>query len=100
MGLNLKITNDCKTIISKIRNAQGATSGTLNITNGSASYTGITTTGSGSQVTIFPSQNLGSREMYFYQSKGLINDSLGAFWKLATTVLILLPSNVICVLPS
>ena len=49
------------------------------ICNGSTSLTGITTTGSSSQVTIFPSQNLGSRVMYFYESKGLINDSLGAF---------------------
>ncbi len=42
-------------------------------------YTGITTTGSSSQVTISSSQSMSSTELYFYQGKGLINDSLSAF---------------------
>ena len=49
------------------------------IGNGVAQYTGITTTGSSTQVNIFPSQGLGNRSFYFYQGKGLINDSLLQF---------------------
>ena len=49
------------------------------IGNGIAQYTGITTTGSSTQVNIFPSQGLGNRSFYFYQGKGLINDSLLQF---------------------
>ena len=78
-----------------VKNVTGSTSGTtltvssgnttnlrtnmILICNGVSALTGITTTGSSSQVTIFPSQNLSSREMYFYQDKGLVNDSLSAF---------------------
>ena len=47
--------------------------------NGVAQYTGITTTGSSTQVNIFPEQGLGNRSFYFYQGKGLINDSLLQF---------------------
>ena len=49
------------------------------IANGIEQYTGITTTGSSTQVNIFPSQGLGNRSFYFYQGKGLINDSLIQF---------------------
>ena len=42
-------------------------------------YTGITTTGSSTQVNIFPSQGFGTRSIYFYESKGLRNDSLIQF---------------------
>ena len=42
-------------------------------------YTGITTTGSTNTVNIFPSQGFGTRSIYFYQGKGLINDSLLQF---------------------
>ena len=49
------------------------------IASGGAQYTGITTTGSSTQVNIFPSQGLGNRSLYFYQGKGLINDSLLQF---------------------
>ena len=49
------------------------------IGNGIAQYTGITTTGSSTQVNIFPEQGLGNRSFYFYQGKGLINDSLLQF---------------------
>jgi len=49
------------------------------IANGIAQYTGITTTGSTNTVKIFPEQGLGNRSFYFYQGKGLINDSLLQF---------------------
>ena len=78
-----------------VKRATGSTSGnTLTISNGDttnlktdmiviasggAQYTGITTTGSSTQVNIFPSQGLGNRSLYFYQGKGLINDSLLQF---------------------
>ena len=44
-----------------------------------SSYTGITTTGNSTQVTLSSSQNMSSTELYFYQDQGLINDSLSAF---------------------
>jgi len=49
------------------------------VANGIAQYTGITTTGSTDTVKIFPEQGLGNRSFYFYQGKGLINDSLIQF---------------------
>ena len=49
------------------------------VANGIAQYTGITTTGSTNTVKIFPEQGLGNRSFYFYQGKGLINDSLLQF---------------------
>ena len=49
-------------------------------TNGNfSSYTGITTTGSSTQVTLSSSKTMTSTELYFYQDQGLINDSLSAF---------------------
>ena len=54
------------------------------IANGIQQYTGITTihpslTNSDQQVKIFPRQGLGNRSFYFYESKGLRNDSLLQF---------------------
>ena len=52
------------------------------IMNGQTSdqqYTGITTYGSPTVVNIFPSQGFGTRSIYFYESKGLRNDSLLQF---------------------
>ena len=49
------------------------------VANGIAQYTGITTTGSTNTVKIFPEQGLGNRTFYFYESKGLRNDSLLGF---------------------
>ena len=49
-------------------------------TNGNfSSYTGITTTGSSTQVTLSSSKTMTNTELYFYQDQGLINDSLSAF---------------------
>ena len=78
-----------------VKRVTGSTSGnTLTISNGDTTnlktdmivvasggtqYTGITTTGSSTQVNIFPSQGLGNRSLYFYQGKGLLNDSLIQF---------------------
>jgi len=50
------------------------------IGDGVTQYTGVTTTGSASAVTISPSQTVGAgTTLFFYQSRGLINDSLAAF---------------------
>ena len=49
------------------------------IANGIEQYTGITTTGSTDTVNISPSQGIGNNSFYFYQGKGLINDSLLQF---------------------
>ena len=49
-------------------------------------YTGITTTGSASAVTVSPSQSVGAgTTLYFYQSRGLINEGLAAFCVPAVT---------------
>ena len=42
-------------------------------------YTGITTTGSSNTVNIFPKQGFSNTSFYFYESKGLRNDSLLQF---------------------
>ena len=49
-------------------------------------YTGITTIGLASTVTVSPSQTVGAgTTLYFYQSKGLIDEGLAAFCVLAVT---------------
>ena len=78
-----------------VKRVEGSTSGgTLTITsgnttdlksdmmmvcNGGTQWTGITTTGSSNTVNISPSQTHSSRDIYFYESKGLRNDSLIQF---------------------
>jgi len=54
--------------------------GMLVIGDGVTQYTGITTTGSPTTVTVNESQTVGAgTTLYFYESKGLINNSLDAF---------------------
>ena len=57
-------------------------------------YTGITTTGSASAVTISPSQTVGGTTLYFYQSRGLINEGLAAFCVPGTTTCIFTSSTI------
>jgi hypothetical protein len=68
--------------------------GMVVIGNGVTQYTGITTTGSASAVTISPSQTVGSTLLYFYQSRGLINEGLAAFCVPGTTTCILTSSAI------
>lgn len=61
-------------------NTTNLKSGMIMIGSGVQSYTGITTTGSTSSFTISPSQSIGAgTTVYFYQSRGLINNSLDGF---------------------
>jgi hypothetical protein len=61
-------------------NTNNLKSGMLVVGDGVTDYTGITTTGLSIQVTVSPSQNVGTgTTLYFYESKGLINDSLISF---------------------
>ena len=60
-------------------NTTGLKSGMIMICNGSTKYTGITTTGSTTQVTLSESQGHSNRTFYFYEGKGLRNDSLLQF---------------------
>ena len=56
------------------------------IGNGVTQYTGITTTGSGNAVTVSPSQTIGAgTTLFFYQSRGLIDEGLAAFCVPAVT---------------
>ena len=68
--------------------------GMVVIGNGVTQYTGITTTGSASAVTISPSQTVGSTLLYFYQSRGLINEGLAAFCVPGTTTCIFTSSTI------
>ena len=68
--------------------------GMVVIGSGTAQYTGITTTGSASAVTISPSQTVGSTLLYFYQSRGLINEGLAAFCVPSTTTCIFASSAI------
>lgn len=55
-------------------------SGMILIGSGANAYTGITTTGSSSTFTISPSQTIGAgTTVYFYQSRGLINNGLAEY---------------------
>ena len=65
------------------------------IGDGVTQYTGVTTTGSASAVTISPTQTVGAgTTLFFYQSRGLINDSLQAFCTLSETKCIVTSSPV------
>jgi hypothetical protein len=56
------------------------------IGNSVTQYTGITTTGSGSAVTVSPSQTVGAgTTLFFYQSRGLLDEGLAAFCVPAVT---------------
>lgn len=68
--------------------------GMVVIGSGTVQYTGITTTGSASAVTISPSQTVGSTLLYFYQSRGLINEGLAAFCVPSTTTCIFASSAI------
>jgi hypothetical protein len=62
------------------------------IGEGVTQYTGITTTSSGvTTVTVSPSQTVGvGATLFFYQSRGLINDSLDAFCNINETKCVVL----------
>ena len=68
--------------------------GMVVIGSGTAQYTGITTTGSASAVIISPSQTVGGTTLYFYQSRGLINEGLAAFCVPGTTTCIFTSSAI------
>ena len=75
-------------------NTTNLKTGMVVIGNGVTQYTGITTTGSASAVTISPSQTVGGTTLYFYQSRGLINEGLAAFCVPGTTTCIFASSNI------
>ena len=73
-------------------NTTGLKSKQIAIWNGSTKFTGITTNGSGNQVTFSPSQGFGTRAVYFYESRGLIDKALNAFCIPAQTQCVLVNS--------
>lgn len=76
-------------------NTTNLKTGMVVIGSGTAQYTGITTTGSASAVTISPSQTVGAgTTLYFYQSRGLINEGLAAFCVPSTTTCIFASSAI------
>jgi len=74
-------------------NTSNLRSGMIVIANGGTSYTGITTTGSTSTVTVSPSQTVSSTNLYFYQSRGLVNNSLDLFCLPSATRCLIVSSN-------
>lgn len=66
-------------------NTTNLKSGMIMIGAGVQAYTGITTTGSASAFTISPSQTIGAgTTVYFYQSRGLVNNALDPFCPIAS----------------
>ena len=65
------------------------------IGNGVTQYTGITTIGFASTVTVSPSQPVAGTPLYFYQSRGLIDEGLAAFCVPAVTRCIFTSSFVV-----
>lgn len=74
-------------------NTSDLKTGMILIGNGAQAYTGITTTGSASSFTISPSQTISSTNVYFYQSRGLINNSLDLFCLPSSTRCLIASSN-------
>ena len=60
-------------------NTDGLKSKQIVIRQDGEKFTGITTNGSANQVTYSPSGGFGSRRVYFYESRGLIDKGLEAF---------------------
>jgi len=60
-------------------NTDNLKTGQIAIWDGVNAYTGITTNGTSSSFTVFPSQGFGSRSVYIYESRGLIDKALNAF---------------------
>ena len=77
-------------------NTQFLKTGQIAIWDGVSAYTGITTNGTSSSFTVFPSQGFGSRSVYIYESRGLIDKALNAFCVPAQTrcVLVTAAANV------
>ena len=65
----------------------------LAIWDGVSSYTGITTNGSSTQVTLSPALGFGTRALYFYESRGLIDKALSSFCVPAQTQCVLVTAS-------
>ena len=70
-------------------NTDNLKTGQIAIWDGVNAYTGITTNGTSNSFTVFPSQGFGSRSVYIYESRGLVDKALNAFC---------IPSQTRCVL--
>jgi len=68
-------------------------SGMILIASGASAYTGIITTGSSSSLTISPSQTIPNTNVYFYQSRGLINNGLAEYCLPSQTKCLFVSSN-------
>ena len=62
-------------------NTTGLKSKQIAVWNGSTKFTGISTNGTSNSLTFSPSQGFGTRAVYFYESRGLIDKALNAFCK-------------------
>lgn len=60
-------------------NTQNLRTNMIMIGSGVSAYTGITTSGSSNIISISPSQTISETPVYFYQSRGLIDNSLNAY---------------------
>ncbi len=74
-------------------NTNDLRSNQLAIWDGVSSYTGITTNGSSNQVTLSPTLGFGTRALYFYESRGLIDKALSSFCVPAQTQCILVNTS-------
>ena len=74
-------------------NTSNLKTGMIVIGNGITQYTGITTSASTTQVTLDPSQGFGTRNVYFYESRGLVDEALNSFCIPANTRCMIVASD-------
>ena len=74
-------------------NTSNLKTGMIVIGNGITQYTGITTSASTTQVTLDPSQGFGTRNVYFYESRGLVDEALNSFCIPANTRCMIVTSD-------
>lgn len=75
-------------------NTNSLKNGMVMIGSGVEAYTGITTSSSPTTISISPSQTISSTDVYFYQSRGLLNNGLAEYCLPAVTRCMVVPSDV------
>ena len=75
-------------------NTNSLKNGMVMIGSGVQAYTGITTSSSPTTISISPSQTISSTDVYFYQSRGLLNNGLAEYCLPAVTRCMVVPSDV------
>lgn len=75
-------------------NTNSLKNGMVMVGSGVQAYTGITTSSSPTTISISPSQTISSTDVYFYQSRGLLNNGLAEYCLPGVTKCMVVPSDV------